>query len=52
MKIALLRIYSRHFSEGEEWVKDHMTDFVEVSPETFRLLRDFVWAYNDKHKDG
>jgi len=50
VKIALVRIIRQFFNEGEEWVKDHMTDFSEVSQKEYNVLREFVDAHNRKHK--
>jgi hypothetical protein len=50
MKIALVRIKRQYFDETEEWVRDHMTDFSEVSPSEYNALRSFVDSYNSKHR--
>ena len=40
----MVRIYSREDRDGDtEWVKDHATDFVEVTLEEFAALRDFTF---------
>jgi len=48
MKIALIRVHSEHggYEFDDNWVKDHITDFVEATPEEFQTLREFVHNYN------
>jgi hypothetical protein len=54
IKIALIRLVYKDRDCGEyetsEWVKDHMTEFSEVSQEQYGALRQFCTDYNYKHK--
>lgn len=48
MKIALIRVISQDYGDSSEWVKDHMTDFVEATPEEVQALQQFVYTYNKR----
>jgi len=53
MKIALIRIHSRYHDDyNEEWFKDYMTEFAEVTQDEFEALRQFVYTFNDKNLNG
>ena len=50
-KIALVRIFNQQFfDEHDEWFRDHITDFVEVSLQEYHALTEFVYAYNRRRK--
>jgi hypothetical protein len=54
-KIALIRIIykGRDFGEYEagEWIKEHITDFAEVSDKEYDALRFFTAHYNNKNRN-
>ena len=52
MKIALIRVYERtSCGFDEEWVKDHITEFTEVTESEFEALREFVAVSNRKNRN-